>query len=86
MKQFLILSVAMLLTACSSSPIMPTNATQATSATGALAGALIGANTASGSGARIVGASLIGGLVGAGVGSMVDKNNKKPTNDGGWTK
>jgi len=86
MKQILILSIAILLNSCSSSALMPNNATQATSATGALAGALIGANTASGSGSRIVGASLIGGLVGAGVGSMVDKNTQKPTSDGGWTK
>ena len=73
------------LSGCTGSEAMPSNATQTGAVTGAIAGSVIGYNTkGSNSGQRAVIGGLLGAAVGGGVGYAIDGQNPEPTNTGGW--
>ena len=73
-----------LLSACTGTEAMPSNATQTGAVTGALAGSVIGYNSGSHSGRNAVVGGLIGAAVGAGVGNAIDNQNTEPVQTGGW--
>ncbi len=73
-----------LLSACTGTEAIPSNATQTGAVTGALAGSVIGYNSGSHSGTNAVVGALIGTAVGAGLGSAVDNQNPEPQQTGGW--
>lgn len=73
-----------LLSACTGTEAMPSNATQTGAVTGALAGSVIGYNSGSHSGRNAAVGALIGTAVGAGLGNAVDNQNPEPQQTGGW--
>ena len=73
-----------LLSGCTGTEAMPSNATQTGAVTGALAGSVIGYNSGSHSGRNAAVGALIGTAVGAGLGSAVDNQNPEPQQTGGW--
>jgi len=88
LKNVLLASITILFfSACTNSAAPnPNSGTQTGAAIGALAGSVIGYNSAGhhsrGSGAIVGG--LLGAAVGAGVGNAVDSSNPPPVNHGGW--
>ncbi len=73
-----------LLSGCTGTEAMPSNATQTGAVTGALAGSVIGYNSGSHSGRNAAVGALIGTALGAGLGSAVDNQNPEPQQTGGW--
>ena len=76
---------AILLSGCTGTEAVPSNATQTGAVTGAIAGSVIGYNTKGHhKGQRAVVGGLLGAAVGAGVGSAIDNQNPEPVQTGGW--
>ena len=74
-----------ILSGCTGTEAMPSNATQTGAVTGALAGSVIGYNTSNRNrGRNTVIGGLIGTAVGAGVGNAIDNQNPEPEQTGGW--
>lgn len=73
-----------LLSACTGTEAMPSNATQTGAVTGALAGSVIGYNSGSHSGKNAAVGALIGTAAGAGLGHVIDNQNPEPQQTGGW--
>ncbi len=74
-----------LLSGCTGTEAVPSNATQTGAVTGALAGSVIGYNTKGHhKGQRALVGGLLGAAVGAGVGSAIDSQNPEPVQTGGW--
>ena len=73
-----------LLSGCTGTEAVPSNATQTGAATGAIAGSVIGYNTSHHRGRGAVVGGLIGAAVGAGVGNAIDNQNPEPEQTGGW--
>ncbi len=74
-----------ILSGCTGTEAMPSNATQTGAVTGALAGSVIGYNTSNRNrGRNAVIGGLIGTTVGAGVGNAIDNQNPEPEQTGGW--
>jgi len=74
-----------ILSGCTGTEAMPSNATQTGAVTGALAGSVIGYNTKGHNrGQRALVGGLIGAAVGAGVGSAIDSQTPEPQQTGGW--
>lgn len=74
-----------ILSGCTGTEAMPSNATQTGAVTGALAGSVIGYNTKGHNrGQRALVGGLLGAAVGAGVGSAIDSQNQEPEQTGGW--
>lgn len=76
--------VTALLSGCTGTEAMPSNATQTGAVAGALAGSVIGYNSGSHRGRNTAAGALIGTAVGAGLGSAVDNQNPEPQQTGGW--
>jgi uncharacterized protein YcfJ len=74
-----------ILSGCTGTEAMPSNATQTGAVTGALAGSVIGYNTKGHNrGQRALVGGLLGAAVGAGVGNAIDSQNPEPQQTGGW--
>ena len=74
-----------ILSGCTGTEAMPSNATQTGAVTGALAGSVIGYNTSNRNrGRNAVIGGLIGTAVGTGVGNAIDNQNPEPEQTGGW--
>jgi len=74
-----------ILSGCTGTEAMPSNATQTGAVTGALAGSVIGYNTKGHNrGQRALVGGLIGTAVGTGVGNAIDNQNPEPEQTGGW--
>jgi len=73
-----------LLSGCTGTEAVPSNATQTGAVTGAIAGSVIGYNTSHHRGRGAVVGGLIGAAVGAGVGNAIDNQNPEPEQTGGW--
>ena len=80
----LILGSTLLLSGCTGTEALPSNATQTGAVTGALAGSVIGYNAGDHSGTDAVLGAVAGAAVGGLIGNQVDKNNPEPVNTGGW--
>lgn len=74
----------MLLSGCTGTEALPSNATQTGAVTGALAGSVIGYNVGDHSGKDAVLGAVAGAAVGGLIGNEVDKSNPEPVNTGGW--
>ena len=74
-----------ILSGCTGTEAMPSNATQTGAVTGALAGSVIGYNTKGHNrGQRALVGGLLGAAVGAGVGNAIESQNPEPQQTGGW--
>ena len=74
-----------MLSGCTGTEAMPSNATQTGAVTGALAGSVIGYNTKGNNrGQRALVGGLLGAAVGSGVGYAIDSQDPEPQQAGGW--